>query len=108
MAVSIVHRATGVGLYVGVLLLAWFLLAAAADAASFAYFSWFIHSFIGQLVLLGFTWALFQHMFSGIRHFILDAGYGLEPPLRDPLTWATLAGSVGATLVVWIISFFVR
>ena len=83
-------------------------LAAASDAANFAVFSAFIHTWIAQLILFGFTWALFQHMFSGIRHFILDAGYGMEPPLRDPLTWATLVGSVGLTLIVWIISFIVR
>lgn len=108
MAVSIAHRITGVGLYVGVLLLAWFLLALSTDAANFAIFSAFIHSFIGRLALFGFTWSLFQHLLSGLRHFIMDAGHGLEPPMRDPITWATLVGSVGLTFVVWIIGYIVR
>ena len=58
MAMSIAHRITGAGLYVGVLLLAWFLIAASTDAASFGAFSAFIESIIGRLVLFGFTWAL--------------------------------------------------
>ena len=68
MAMSITHRITGVGLYIGVLLMAWFLLAASTDAPTFAVFSAFIHSIIGRLVLFGFTWALFHHLCGGVRH----------------------------------------
>src|SRR3954447_16042349 len=68
MAMSFAHRVTGVGLYIGVLLLAWFLIALAGDAHSFATFSGFIHNPIGQLILFGFTWALFHHMLGGVRH----------------------------------------
>ena len=76
MAMSIVHRITGAGLYVGVLLLAWFLIAASMDAAAFAYFSAFIQSIFGRLILFGFTWALFHHMLGGVRH--LDLGRRLR------------------------------
>ena len=62
MAMSIVHRISGGGLYIGVLLLAWFLIAASTDAATFGVFSAFIGSIIGRLVLFGFTWALFHHL----------------------------------------------
>ena len=108
MAMSIVHRITGAGLYVGVLLLAWFLIAASSDAATFAVFSGFIDSFIGRLVLFGFTWALFHHMLGGLRHIIWDAGYGIDAPLRDQLAWATLIGGFALTLVVWAIGYAVR
>src|ERR1700678_142590 len=67
MAMSIAHRISGAALYVGVLLLAWFLIAASADASSFAVFSDFIGSFIGRLVLFVFTWALFHHLVGGVR-----------------------------------------
>src|ERR1700727_316161 len=77
MAMSIAHRISGVALYGGVLLLAWFLIAASADASSFAVFSDFIGSFIGRLVLFVVTWALFHHLVGGIRHIVWDAGYGL-------------------------------
>jgi succinate dehydrogenase / fumarate reductase cytochrome b subunit len=108
MAMSIVHRITGVGLYVGVLLLAWFLLALSSNATTFATFSSFIHSFIGQLLLLGFTWALFHHMLGGVRHALWDSGIGLDHPLRERLAQGTLIGGIALTVVTWIIGYTVR
>ena len=105
MAMSIVHRITGVGLYIGVLLMAWFLIAASGDGASFGRFSGFIQSFIGQLALFGFTWALFHHLIGGLRHFVWDTGYGLDAPLRDQLAWGTLIGGLALTIIVWIIGY---
>jgi succinate dehydrogenase / fumarate reductase cytochrome b subunit len=108
MAMSILHRITGAALYFGILLLAWFLIAASTDAAAFAIFTAFIKSIIGQLILFGFTWALFNHLFGGIRHLIWDAGYGMDPPMRDTLAWGTLACGLGLTVIVWAISFAIR
>lgn len=108
MVMSILHRITGFGLYVGVLLLAWFLIAASTDAAAFGWFSAFIGSFIGQLVLFGFTWALFNHLLGGIRHFVWDAGYGLEDPIRDQMAWGTAIGGIALTLITWAIGYAVR
>ncbi len=108
MVMSGMHRITGMGLAVGVLLIAWFLIAASLDASAFSYFSAFIHSIIGRLILFGFTWALFHHMLGGVRHFVWDAGYGLEHPAREQLAQATLIGSVVLTLVVWAVGYAVR
>src|SRR5271166_2027038 len=108
MAMSIAHRISGAALYVGVLLLAWFLIAASADAATFAAFSDFIQSFIGRLVLFGFTWALFHHLIGGIRHIAWDSGYGLDAPLRDQMAWATLIGGFALNIVVWGVGYAVR
>jgi succinate dehydrogenase / fumarate reductase cytochrome b subunit len=108
MAMSIVHRITGAGLYVGVLLLAWFLIAASTDAASFGVFSAFIDSIIGQILMFGFTWALFHHLLGGIRHFLWDTGYGMEAPMRDQLAWATLIGGFALTVVAWAIGYAAR
>jgi|SRR3954468_6042739 len=108
MAMSIVHRITGVGLYIGVALLAWFLLALSGDATSFATFSGFIRSVIGQLLLLGFTWALFHHMLGGVRHALWDAGYGLDHPLRERLAQGTLVGGAALTLIVWVVGYAIR
>jgi succinate dehydrogenase / fumarate reductase cytochrome b subunit len=108
MAMSIAHRMTGAGLYVGVLLLAWFLIAASTDAASFGVFSAFIDSIIGQILLFGFTWALFHHLLGGIRHFLWDTGYGMEAPMRDQLAWATLVGGLALTVVAWAIGYAAR
>ena len=105
---SIMHRITGVGLYIGVLLLAWFLLALSIDATRFAIFSNFIHSFIGQLLLLGFTWALFHHLLGGVRHAFWDAGIGLDAPMREYFAQGTLIGGLALTAIVWIIGYAVR
>jgi succinate dehydrogenase / fumarate reductase cytochrome b subunit len=107
MAMSIVHRITGGALYVGVLLLAWFLLAASMDAAAFATASAFLNSILGRLILFGFTWALLHHMLGGIRHFVWDAGYGMDDPQREWLAWGTLIGGLVLTIVVWAIALAV-
>jgi succinate dehydrogenase / fumarate reductase, cytochrome b subunit len=108
MAMSIAHRISGAALYLGVLLLAWFLIAASADASTFAVFSNFIDSFIGRVVLFVLTWALFHHLVGGVRHMIWDAGYGLDAPLRDQMAWGTLIGGFALTILVWGVSLSVR
>jgi succinate dehydrogenase / fumarate reductase cytochrome b subunit len=108
MAMSIFHRITGVGLYIGVLLLAWFLLALSGDATTYGTFSGVIRSPIGQLVLFGFTWSLFHHMLGGVRHALWDAGIGLDHPLRERLAQATAAGGLALTIVAWVIAYSVR
>jgi succinate dehydrogenase / fumarate reductase cytochrome b subunit len=108
MIMSGTHRITGMGLCVGVLLLAWFLISASMDASAFAIFSAFIQSIIGRLVLFGFTWALLHHMLGGVRHFIWDSGRGLDDPEREQLAQATLIGGLALTLIVWAIGYAVR
>ncbi len=108
MAMSIAHRICGAALDLGVLLLAWFLIAASADAATFAVFSEFIESFIGRLLLFLFSWALFHHLIGGLRHIVWDAGYGLDAPLRDQMAWAALIGGFALTIVVWGVGYAVR
>ena len=108
MAMSIMHRITGVGLYLGTLLLAWWLIAAATDASSFATVSWFMESIVGRLILFGFTWALFHHMLGGVRHFVWDMGYGMDHPEREWLAQGTLIGAVVLTIIVWIAAYIIR
>jgi succinate dehydrogenase / fumarate reductase cytochrome b subunit len=79
MAMSVVHRITGCALYFGTLLLAWWLLAAATGAKYFDTANAFFGSWFGQLILLGYTWALVHHMLGGIRHFIWDTGAASAP-----------------------------
>ena len=108
MVMSIVHRITGAGLYIGVAVMAWFLIAAASGPDAFAIFTGFIHSILGRLILFGFTWALFHHMLGGVRHIVGDAGYGLDDPLRDQLGWAVAIGGIALTIVVFAIGYGVR
>ena len=108
MAMSIAHRITGAGLYAGTLLLAWWLVAAATDAASFATASWFMGTIVGRLILFGFTWALFHHMLGGLRHFVWDLGYGMDHPEREYLAQGTLIGGIVLTVLVWVVAYVVR
>jgi succinate dehydrogenase / fumarate reductase cytochrome b subunit len=107
MVMSIVHRITGAGLYVGTLLFVWWLFAA-GNARDFDRINGWIGNWFGRLILFGFTWALVHHMLGGIRHLIWDTGRGLEPGEREMIAWATLIGSVTLTLLVWIVAFMMR
>src|SRR5260370_31889623 len=90
LLMSIAHRITGFGLYFGTLLLAWWLLAAASGPNAYAGIGSFMSSFIGRIVLFGYTWALMHHMLGGIRHLIWDTGHGFAEHDRELLAIATI------------------
>jgi len=108
MMMSIVHRITGVGLYFGMVLLVWWLLAAASTPNAYATFAGVAGSWIGYLVLFGFTWALLHHALGGVRHFMWDFIIGFGQKEREFLAKATLAGSIVLTLVIWAIGLAVK
>ena len=103
MTMSIVHRITGAGLYFGVLLMAWWLLAAASGPAAYGAVESFYGSIIGKLVLFGYTWALIHHMLGGIRHLIWDTGHGFGAHEREWLARATILGSITLTVLLWVV-----
>jgi succinate dehydrogenase / fumarate reductase cytochrome b subunit len=100
-----VHRITGFALYFGFALVAWWLLAAATGPNAYATFEWFIGSIVGEIILLGYTWALVHHALGGIRHLIWDLIYGFEPADREMLTLATIVGSLVITGLLWVVGF---
>ncbi|UKK83677.1 succinate dehydrogenase, cytochrome b556 subunit [Sphingopyxis sp. BSN-002] len=117
MAVSIFHRITGDGLAIvgGLMFLGWLGAIAAGPEAYAAFIACVWHdpspeitifhqitNVLGKVVLVGLTWAFFQHLFSGLRHFVLDAGAGYE--LKTNKLWSVLvfAGAFFATAAVWL------
>lgn len=108
MVMSILHRITGVALYFGTLLLAWWLIAAASGPKYFEFVNGIFGSVLGKLVLLGYTWALFHHMLGGIRHFIWDTGRGYDLKTVDRLSTLTIVLSVLLTVIVWAVAFKLR
>lgn len=108
MVMSIVHRMTGVALYAGTLLVAWWLIAAAGSPEYFDLVNGFFGSFFGRLILFGYTWALVHHMLGGIRHLIWDTGALFDKETSTKLAWATLAGSVALTILIWIAGYALR
>lgn len=107
MAMSVVHRATGIALYAGTLLLAYWLIALASGPEVFATAQAIFGSVIGRIILFGYTWALLHHMAGGIRHFIWDLGYGYELKARMGLARGTLIASGILTVIVWAIGLSV-
>ena len=105
MVMSILHRITGVALYIGVILLVWWFSAAAASEAHFALVQGFFGSWFGRLVLFGFTWALIHHMLGGLRHLLWDTGHGFDLKKVELLARANLAGSIAINILLWIIGY---
>ncbi len=108
MVVSILHRITGAALYFGTILLAWWLIATATSPDHFEIVNGFFGSWLGRLVLLGYTWALLQHMLGGIRHLIWDTGRGFDVQTVDRLSWGSIVGSVVLTAVIWVAALNMR
>lgn len=105
MAMSIVHRITGAALYFGVIIVAWWLLAAGSGPNAYAIFESYIGSWFGCVVLFGYTLALIHHALGGIRHLIWDMGHGFEPAERETLTLATVVGSITLTVLLWGVGY---
>jgi succinate dehydrogenase / fumarate reductase cytochrome b subunit len=109
MLVSIVHRITGTGLAtLGAAALVWWLVAAASGADAYKDFAGWANSWLGIVVAVGLSWAFFQHLLSGLRHFVMDIGAGFE--IEGNKNWAlmTLAGSLLLTAALWLYILYVR
>jgi succinate dehydrogenase / fumarate reductase, cytochrome b subunit len=97
------HRVTGVGLVLGLLLLTWWLAAAAFGDAAYATVMAFIGSWFGQLILFGFSLAFYFHVCTGVRHLFWDAGKGFEIPDTNRTNQIVIAAAVALTVLTWLI-----
>ena len=102
MVTSILHRATGVVLALGSLLLVCAFLSLAAGPAEWERFTGFARSPLGFLILFGWTWSLAYHLLNGIRHLIQDAGrgYAIDSFVRS--SWVSIVGSLLLTAIIWM------
>ena len=102
MLTSILHRMTGAALAVaGLAILTWWLWAIAAGQGAYDRFAAQASSWYGLVVLIGLTWAFWQHLLSGIRHLVMDAGAGFELKINRLFAVLTIAGSLFLTAVTW-------
>jgi succinate dehydrogenase / fumarate reductase cytochrome b subunit len=108
MALSILHRITGIVLAAGTLLLIYWLWAAASGPAAYADARELVGGWFGRLCLFGWTLALFYHLFNGIRHLVWDAGRGFELRTAYFSGLAVVAATVAAAFLTWIIGYMVR
>jgi succinate dehydrogenase / fumarate reductase cytochrome b subunit len=100
---SITHRAAGVALAVGTLLLVYWVVSAAYGPAAYATARGFIGSWFGLLILFGWSVALFFHLCNGIRHLAWDAGYGFDLKTAYATGYAVLAGTAVLTVLAWVL-----
>ncbi|MGZ3272673.1 MAG: succinate dehydrogenase, cytochrome b556 subunit [Caulobacteraceae bacterium] len=105
MATSILHRATGMALYVGALILAGWVVALASGPDAFDAYRALLGSPIGLVVLFGLTVSFLYHLANGVRHLVWDSGKGFEPKTADMTGWAAIAFGVVAAVLIWIIAF---
>jgi len=94
MATSIAQRITGVGLAIGTVLLAWWLVAIASGPEAYRTFTDLAASWIGQIVLFGFAWSLAYHLMNGIRHLAWDTGYGFDVKTANRTSWIVIVLSL--------------
>ena len=105
MATSILHRATGIALYAGALILAGWVVALAAGPEVFTAYHAVLASPLGLVVLFGLTVSFLYHLANGVRHLVWDVGKGFEPKTADMTGWAAIAFGFVAAVLIWIIAF---
>ena len=102
MAVSILHRATGVALtFAGLGVLTWWLVALSTGPEAYETFTNATKHPLGIVVLVGLTWSFFQHLLSGIRHLVMDTGQGFDLGVNKTFAILTIVGSVLLTAALW-------
>ena len=106
-ALSILHRLTGVALAAGTVILVWWLVAAAAGGEAFALINGLIGSLVGQVLLVGWTFALFYHLSNGIRHLAWDIGYGFDLRVLRRTGLLVVAAAVTLTAITWGLAYTV-
>lgn len=101
MITSILHRATGIALAVGTLLVLWGVFSLAYSEATWNQFKTCIGSPVGMILMFGWSWALFYHLCNGIRHLLQDGGMGYEIPQFVRSSWLSIIVSIALTVAVW-------
>ncbi|MGB5722638.1 MAG: succinate dehydrogenase, cytochrome b556 subunit [Woeseiaceae bacterium] len=101
MVLSILHRATGIAMSVGFIVLVAWLFYAASGPEAYAVFQSLMGSFVGKLLLIGWSFAFFYHLCNGVRHLVWDTGRGFEISQANRSSWLVLILSVALTATFW-------
>lgn len=107
MATSILHRATGVGNYIGAFVFVAWLVALAAGPEAYAAFSGILFGPLGLFVLFGLTLSYSYHLCNGIRHLVWDTGHGLSPAKANASGWTVIVAGVVIAAGVIALAFLV-
>ena len=108
LLMALEQRFTGGALYVGTLIVAWWLVALASGPGALALWQMVFLNPLGLLVLFGYTWALFHHMMGGIRHLVWDTGARLDVASAKSTAAMGVAAALVLTILVWVVAFLAR
>ena len=100
---SITHRITGVVNLLALILIFFWLLTFSLGESNYELFLLAINSFFGKFILIGFTWSMSFHIFSGIRHLAWDMGYGFEIKTANISGILVILSSLVATTIFWFL-----
>lgn len=103
---SFAHRITGLGLSMGTLLLAGWLIALASGAAAYDAYAQHVSAWYGQMLLFGWSWALMYHLGNGIRHLFWDIGWGFDLKTAERSGYAVVVASLVLTAAAWAVAYF--
>jgi succinate dehydrogenase / fumarate reductase cytochrome b subunit len=103
MALSILHRVTGCALSVGLLLFAYWLVAAASGQEAYEAARGFFGHPLVRVLLIGFSFAFFYHLLNGVRHMTWDTGHGLERKSARLSGWIVFLGAIATTALFWLL-----
>jgi len=105
MASSILHRVSGVGNSLGLLVLAWWFVALASGPEAYATFVAAASSAMGRFILFGFTVSLCFHFLNGIRHIVWDTGHGFDVSKSAAWSWFNFVGAIVLALIIWVLGY---
>tara|TARA_B100000809_G_C14957322_1_gene466070 strand:- start:254 stop:616 length:363 start_codon:yes stop_codon:yes gene_type:complete len=103
MATSILHRATGVALYIGAILIVGWLVALTLGQDAYNTYAGLIGSVLGQIAMFGFTVAVMYHIANGIRHLFWDAGKGYNPGTANATAWIVILFAIVSSVAIWML-----
>lgn len=105
MMTSITHRATGMAMAVGALVLAWWLISVSNGPEGYDSFHAVMDTVPGLIVVFGLSWSLAYHFFSGLRHLAWDLGYGFEKKLAERNSILVFALSFLTAIAIFAVFF---
>ena len=103
MVLSILHRATGIAMSIGLLVFAAWLLNAAQGPESYQYFRAVMSGLFWQILLIGWTFAFFLHLGNGVQHLFWDTGRGLEKHQANASAWFAILFALLLTAAFWVL-----
>jgi succinate dehydrogenase / fumarate reductase cytochrome b subunit len=99
--VSILHRVSGVGLFLCLPVLLWLFGASLGSPETFAAFKSVAGMWLVKVILAGLLWAFVHHFCAGIRFLLLDMHVGIEKQAARKSAAVVFAVSIPLTLVLW-------